>query len=142
MSDLSSVIVHSRKQLSADSYSVAPATIEITNLRLRTYIGFNKEELEKQQDIIVNAEIKYKADEASETDHERTALNYKIICKQMIEYVEQGRFRLLEKLVASLLDIIMQETRVLSAKVRVDKPHALRFSDSVSVSLQAHRDNV
>ena len=32
------------------------AIINITNLRLRTYIGFNEEEKQKQQDIIINAE--------------------------------------------------------------------------------------
>jgi D-erythro-7,8-dihydroneopterin triphosphate epimerase len=33
------------------------ATINIHNLRLRTYIGFNPEELEKQQDVVINLEI-------------------------------------------------------------------------------------
>ena len=31
------------------------ATITIRNLRLRTYIGFKPEELEKKQDVIINA---------------------------------------------------------------------------------------
>ena len=59
----------------------------------------------------------------------------------MIAHVEQGHFRLLEKLVADLLDILMSDERVLSANVRVDKPHALRFADSVSVTLSADRDH-
>lgn len=37
------------------------AIITITNLRLRTYIGFNEEEKTKQQDIVINAEIHYPA---------------------------------------------------------------------------------
>jgi D-erythro-7,8-dihydroneopterin triphosphate epimerase len=123
------------------TYRIAPATINITDLRLRTFIGFNEEELKKQQDIIVNAQLSYKAEDASIFDDEERALNYKLLCKSMIAHVEQGHFRLLEKLVADLLDILMSDERVLSANVRVDKPHALRFADSVSVTLSADRDH-
>ena len=35
------------------------AIINIRNLRLRTYIGFNLEEKEKKQDVIINIEINY-----------------------------------------------------------------------------------
>jgi len=42
---------------------------------------------------------------------------------------------LLEKLVAEILAICHQHQSVHYAKVRVDKPHALRFADSVSLTL-------
>ena len=42
--------------------ALSEARINITNLRLRTYIGFNPEEKSKQQDVVVNAEIRYRAD--------------------------------------------------------------------------------
>jgi D-erythro-7,8-dihydroneopterin triphosphate epimerase len=34
----------------------------------------------------------------------------------------------------------MEQEQVLAAEVEVDKPHALRFSDSVSVTLGAKRE--
>ena len=77
-----------------------PIVIRISNLRLRTYIGCNPEEKTKQQDVIVNAEIRYRADAAFETDEEADALNYKSITKRMIHHIENGRFQLLEKLTA------------------------------------------
>ena len=40
------------------------ATIRITNLRLRTYIGFNPDEREKQQDVVINIEIEHRIDPA------------------------------------------------------------------------------
>jgi D-erythro-7,8-dihydroneopterin triphosphate epimerase len=121
-------------------FSLEPALITITNLRLRTYIGFNQEELSKQQDVVINAEIRYQAGQACEADSEQLALNYKVITKAMIAHVEQGQFRLLEKLCADLLQLVMDEPRVLSASITVDKPHALRFADSVSVTLAGKRD--
>ena len=113
------------------------ARIDISNLRLRTFIGFNPEEKTKQQDIVVNAEIHYRADQAFQTDEADDALNYKIITKRMIHHIENGRFHLLEKLTADLLNIATESERVSFARVKIDKPHALRFADSVSVTLSA-----
>lgn len=118
---------------------VSEARINITNLRLRTYIGFNPEEKTKQQDVIVNAEIRYRADPAFVSDDEADALDYKRITKRMIHHIENGHFQLLEKLTADLLAIAVDSERVTFAEVRVDKPHALRFADSVSVTLNASR---
>ncbi len=120
---------------------VSEARINITNLRLRTYIGFNPDERTKRQDVVVNAEIRYCADPAFASDDEKDALNYKIITKRMISHIEQGRFNLLEKLAADLLAIATESEQVSFAEVRVDKPHALRFADSVSVTLSASRGN-
>lgn len=112
------------------------AIINIKNLRLRTYIGFNPEELEKQQDVIINAEIHYPADLAMLTDDKENAVNYKTITKRMITLVEEGKFQLLEKLTSDLLDIAKEHPSIHYAKVTVDKPHALRFADSVSLTLE------
>jgi len=127
--------VHSLKQPAR----ISEATIHISNLRLRTYIGFNPEEQTKQQDIVVNASIRYRADQAFASDDAADALNYKSITKKMIHHIESGRFHLLEKLTADLLAIASESEQVSFAEVRVDKPHALRFADSVSVTLCAER---
>jgi len=111
------------------------AIITITNLRLRTYIGFNEEEKNKQQDIVINAEIHYPANNLCLEDNVDSALNYKSICKSIISHVEQGRFLLLEKLTSDVLAICIDHNWVTYAQVKIDKPHALRFADSVSLTL-------
>jgi D-erythro-7,8-dihydroneopterin triphosphate epimerase len=120
-------------------YQISEALINITNLRLRTYIGFNPEEKTKQQDVVINAEISYRADTAAVSDDETDAFNYKNLTKSMISLVEHGRFGLLEKLTSDLLAAALESEQVSYAKIRVDKPHALRFADSVSVTLSASR---
>ena len=130
--------VHNIKAPAA-TLSISEARINISNLRLRTYIGFNPEEKTKQQDVIVNAEIHYRAEPAFDSDDQHDALNYKLITKRMIRHIENGRFQLLEKLTADLLASACESERVSFAEVRVDKPHALRFADSVSVTLSADR---
>lgn len=111
------------------------ATISIKNLRLRTFIGFNPEEREKQQDIIINAQMRYSAQEAINSDNVDQAVNYKDITKAIIAHVENSRFLLLEKLVSDVLNICVEPKAIEYASVTIDKPHALRFADSVSLTI-------
>ena len=110
------------------------ATINVTNLRLRCYIGFNPEEQAKQQDIVINVRIRYLADGGILDDRVESALDYKAITKRIIDHVDGQRFKLLEKLVFEVLGICSDQPTIADAEVTIDKPHALRFADSVSLS--------
>ncbi len=118
------------------------ATINIHNLRLRTFIGFNPEEMEKQQDVVINIEITYTLAQSVLRDQVEDALNYKVIAKKVIQHVEEGRFLLLEKLVADVLTLCSHHPGINHARVSIDKPHALRFADSVSLSLEYRADKI
>ncbi len=120
--------------------TISNAIINITNLRLRTYIGFNPEEREKQQDVVINIEIQYPASQGFAEDDVDKALNYKTITKRVIKHVEEGRFLLLEKLVTDVLEICSSHPQTVYARVTIDKPHALRFADSVSLALEWRKD--
>ena len=90
---------------------------------------------ENKQDIIVNVNINYCAEKATTSDDMTDALNYRTITKRIIALVENNRFSLLEKLTNDILSIAAEHDWVDSAEVEVDKPHALRFADSVSLCL-------
>lgn len=116
------------------------ALIRVKNLLLRTYIGFNPEEITNKQDVVINIAIE--ADITQESllaDKPDGIYNYKTITKQIIELVQDNRFNLLEVLTKNILDLIMSDRRVSRARVEVDKPHALRFAESVSFEMEAVR---
>ena len=115
------------------------AIINVKNLRLRTFIGFNPDEKVKKQDVVLNIEIKYAIGGNVFEDHIEDALNYKVITKKVIKHVEQGQFLLLEKLTSDVLRICSEHPSVEYSRVTIDKPHALRFADSVSVTLEYQR---
>jgi D-erythro-7,8-dihydroneopterin triphosphate epimerase len=107
---------------------------------LRTYIGFNPEEIANLQDVIINVAIEANISaEALQADEPEGIYNYKTITKQIIELVQENRFKLLEVLTNNILELIMKDERVIRARVEVDKPHALRFAESVSFEIEAHR---
>lgn len=115
-------------------------TIQIKDLRLRTYIGFNPDEQQKKQDVIVNVWIEYDAHQAMHSDNVSDGFNYKILTKKIIATVEEHRFNLLERMGKVIMQLIKQERQIISARLLIDKPHALRFADSVSVELNYTHD--
>lgn len=116
------------------------ATIRITNLKLRTIIGINDWERECKQDIVINVTIDCDATKAAKSDTIEDAVDYKTLTKRIIKEVEASSFFLLEKLAKVILNIVMENSLVREAAVRVDKPLALRFADSVSVELSEKRE--
>ena len=115
------------------------AKIRVTDLRLRTIIGIYDWERTNKQDIVVNIIIDFDASKAAESDDLKDTVDYKSMTKKIIQAVESSSFFLLEKLTDVVLNIVMENTLVDEALVRVDKPNALRFSDSVSVELSKKR---
>ena len=112
--------------------------IRIKNLRISTFIGFNPEELVKKQTVVINLEMKVDLPaEALEKDEPLGIYDYRTITKKVITLVEEGRFKLLEVLTQKVLDLIISDEKVKWARVQVDKPEALRFTDSVSIELEA-----
>lgn len=115
------------------------ARIRVKNLSLRTYIGIKEEEILNKQDVLINLNIQYPANNAVQVNDIQHALNYRTITKAIIQHVENNRFALLERLTQEILDLIMSYEAVQYAQVEVDKPHALRFAESVSICLAARR---
>ena len=108
--------------------------INIENLRLRTIIGIYDWEKENKQDVIINISIEFDGSAAGKSDSIEDTVDYKTITKKIINYVEDGKFNLIEKMVTGIGEIVMEDKRVILSTITADKPGALRFTDSVSVT--------
>ncbi|TBM24907.1 dihydroneopterin triphosphate 2'-epimerase [Hafnia paralvei] len=118
------------------SFLQPDAIIRIKNLRLRTFIGMKEEEINNKQDVVINVVIHYPAEQARRSENIADALNYRTITKRIIAHVEEHRFALLEKLTQDVLDIACEHHWVTYAEVEVDKLYALRYADSVSMTMR------
>lgn len=107
--------------------------LRIKNLRLRTVVGIFEWEKITKQDIIINVEIEFDGARAIETDDISYSIDYKKINKEIISLVENKQYNLIERICGDVSEIILRNEKVSSVKVRVDKPGALRFTDSVSI---------
>jgi 2-amino-4-hydroxy-6-hydroxymethyldihydropteridine diphosphokinase len=110
--------------------------IEIKDLLLRTIIGINEEERRNKQDVLINIVLHADTRAAGVTDSIQDAVNYRTITKRVIALVENSRFYLVEKMVAEIATICLEDSRVERVTVRVEKPGALRFARSVGVEIE------
>lgn len=113
--------------------------IIIKNLLLRGIIGINDWEREKRQDILVNLTLLADLRAAGQSDNADDILNYRTITKAVIEYVENSQHYLVEALATEIARICVVEHGVPRVIVRVEKPGALRFAESVGVEIERTR---
>ncbi|MEC8461226.1 MAG: dihydroneopterin aldolase [Pseudomonadota bacterium] len=109
--------------------------IVIRNLRLRTIIGLNDWERKKKQDLTINIVIHSDLRISGHTDNIDDTVNYKKITKHIIALTESSKYRLLEALASHIASDIIKIFNLTKVEIKIDKPHALRFSDSVAVEI-------
>jgi FolB domain-containing protein len=110
--------------------------IIVRDLLVRGILGVKPEERTKRQDILVNLELEVDTRPAAASDDITDAANYRSIAKRVIERVESGSDRLVERLCEDLARLILTEFPVRRIRLRVDKPGALRFARSVGVEIE------
>ena len=115
--------------------------IIIRDLLLRGIIGINPDERVKKQDILINMVIDADIGKAAQSDDIDDAVNYKAITKRIIEHVEASSDFLVEKLVTDIARIVIQEFNVAKVTVRLEKPGALRFAQSVGIEIVRTRED-
>lgn len=115
--------------------------IIIKNLLLRGIIGINPDEREKKQDIRLSIVLYHDIQRAAESDDIAEAANYKVISKRVIEFVESSSFFLVERLVTEIARLILTEFPIERVRVRVEKPGALRFAQSVGIEIDRRRED-
>ncbi|HON11190.1 MAG TPA: dihydroneopterin aldolase [Chitinispirillaceae bacterium] len=116
------------------------ATVHISNLSLETTIGWNTWEQQQKQNVIINITFDFDQTAAVESDELNDTVDYRALKNRIRREVESTSFKLLEKLADHILEVVMSDERVVSATIKVDKPHALSLADSVSVKISAERE--
>ena len=113
--------------------------IHIDDLLVRTIIGINPEERINRQDVIISITLTTDTRKAAVSDDIADAVNYRTLTKDVFDMVEQSEFLLVERMAEEIANICLKDERVSKARVRVDKPGAIRFARSVAVEIERER---
>ncbi len=113
--------------------------IIVKDLLLRGIIGLNDWEREKQQDILINLTLLTDIRPAGLSDRAADMLNYRTITKAIIAYVEASQHYTVEALATAIARICVVDHDAARVIVRVEKPGALRFAQSVGVEIERER---
>ena len=112
----------------------------IKNLKARGIIGINDWERVKKQDILINITLYTDLHNAGESDDISDSVNYRTVSKKALAHAETSERYTVEALADDLIKICLEEPGVIKAKVRVEKPGAVRFSESVGVEIEREHD--
>ncbi len=114
--------------------------IFIKDLLARGIIGINDWEREKAQDILINITVFTDTHRAAETDDLADCVDYRALAKKAQAHAETSARFTVEALANDLAKICLAEKGVKKAIVRVEKPGAVRFSNSVGVEIERSND--
>jgi FolB domain-containing protein len=109
--------------------------ILIRDLLVRCIIGVRDEERRDKQDVLINLEIGVDLRKAGASDRLEDSLDYRGLNKDIVKMAETSQFKLVEALAEAVAGICLQYPSVVEAKVRVEKPGALRFARTVGVEI-------
>ena len=110
--------------------------IEINGLRVRTEVGISPHELGKLQELNISILLRTSVEKAGETDLVEDTINYKNITKDVLFHVENKKYNLIETVATDVARICVARYGVPSVRVTVEKPHALRFAECSSVTIE------
>ena len=113
--------------------------IIIKNLSARGIIGLNDWEREKPQEILINIVVYTDIKQAAETDDIRYSVNYRTLAKKVQAHAETAARISVEALAEDLARICLEEPNAQKVGVRVEKPGAVRFAQSVGVEIERSR---
>jgi FolB domain-containing protein len=112
----------------------------IKDLLVRGIIGVNDWERKRPQDILINLSLFTDTKRAAETDNLADCVDYSTMSKKVQAYAESAERLTVEALANDLAKICFEDKGVQKVIVRVEKPGAVRFAESVGVEIERSRD--
>ena len=112
----------------------------IKNLLARGIIGVNDWERKRAQNILINITLFTDTRRAAESDNLEDFVNYSTMSKKLLAHAETVNRLTVEALANDLARLCLDEKGVQKVIVRVEKPGAVRFAESVVVEIERSRD--
>ncbi|TRM73935.1 hypothetical protein DJ528_10955 [Sulfolobus sp. B5] len=108
--------------------------VSIEDLRVKTVIGINPNERIEKQEVSINVDIWSDLSKSVITDSINDTIDYKVIKKEIISYVENSSFNLLETLTYKIGKVVEFPPLLLSKYIQyrvlflpIDKPTFFQF---------------
>ena len=117
----------------------------IKNLLARGIIGVNDWERKGAQDILINITLFTDTRRAARSDDINDCVNYSTVSKKVLAHAGTASRQTVEALADDLATLCLEQPGVQKGLVRVEKPGAVRFAESVGVEVErsrAHRRTV
>jgi len=110
----------------------------IRNLQVLAHIGIHGHEQGKPQPVRINVDLAVE-DTVKLEDKLEKVVDYEAITKKIRDIVAGGHINLAETFAERIAQACFEDARVKSARVRVEKLHALPGAESAGVEIERER---
>jgi FolB domain-containing protein len=114
--------------------------IFIRNLIARGVIGVGEQERANPQDIVINIILFTDATQCGMSDKITDTVNYRTVAKKVLKHAESAARYTVEALAEDIAKICLEQKLVEGARVKVEKPGAVRFTESVGVEIERYKE--
>ena len=111
----------------------------IKDLLVRGIIGITDYERRLPQDILINITLFTDIHKAGQTDKIEDCINYSTVAKKIIAHAEKVQRFTVEALASDIAAICLEDAGTSRVCVRVEKPGAVRFAQSVGIEIERDR---
>ena len=121
--------------------ATAIRNVFIRNLELLAQIGVHGHEKGKMQPVRINVDLAVE-DSAAIEDRLDQVVDYGAITRKIRGLVSKGHVNLAETMAERIAALCFEDVRVKTARVRVEKLHALPGAESAGVEIERQRPGV
>ena len=121
--------------------SAIKKTVFVKDFIIEEIIGFYKHEKEKKQKIIFN--IVLDIDQRSLPDEKdiKSIVDYEKITNKLENLTKSKKYNFLESLAEDSFKELFEDKKILSAKIKIEKPEAIKSAGSVGVEVFKSRED-
>lgn len=110
--------------------------IFLGGLEAETIIGIYDWERKIKQKIILDLEMAHDIKQAAATDDIAYALDYKTVSDRVIDLVENSEYFLVETLIETIADTLLNEFNIPWIKIRLNKKGAITRAQDVGIIIE------
>lgn len=111
----------------------------VRDLELKALVGIHDHEKIAPQRIIINVDLMVDESEPVRDDVFSTVVDYERIAIKIKQTIEEGHVNLLESLAERFAARCLEDTRVLSCRIRIEKPDIMPEAASVGIEIERVR---
>tara|TARA_A100001011_G_scaffold397971_1_gene500720 strand:+ start:268 stop:636 length:369 start_codon:yes stop_codon:yes gene_type:complete len=107
--------------------------IQIKDLSVQTLIGVYEFERTQTQELLISLTLSFDAEKACHSDTISDTLDYATLCEGIEKICEDSNFQLLEALGLALTNYLQSFPSILSYKLKINKPNAVKNAKETSL---------
>ena len=109
--------------------------IFIRKLSVKTIIGVYEQEKISKQLILIDLNLHYDTLQARESDNIKYALDYHQLSNDVIDFVAQSKYELIEALAEAVAVFILNNRQIKRIEITLSKPQALEKAEDVGIKI-------